>query len=100
MTKYYAEKLREQADLMATVTSAQGGSSPPCGGPHGQLNVRAYYNRDANILAVEVLSARSLIPLDTNGKSKSFFGITKVPATLSDEPGIRTWMVRPLKRLP
>ncbi|VDN03420.1 unnamed protein product [Thelazia callipaeda] len=46
---------------------------------YGILNVRAYYNNNSQTLVVDVLGAKQVIPLDTNGLSDPFVIIELVP---------------------
>ncbi|CAH1794940.1 unnamed protein product, partial [Owenia fusiformis] len=48
----------------------------------GTLSVRVYYNTDAEILFVEVLNAKNILPLDANGLSDPFVLIELCPAHL------------------
>ncbi|XP_064637155.1 BAI1-associated protein 3-like isoform X4 [Lineus longissimus] len=48
----------------------------------GTLSTRVYYNFDAEILCVEVLSAKDVIPLDTNGLSDPFVMIELCPSSV------------------
>ncbi|GMR60748.1 hypothetical protein PMAYCL1PPCAC_30943, partial [Pristionchus mayeri] len=46
---------------------------------YGILNLRAYYNQNTQTLVVEVLGAKQVIPLDTNGLSDPFVIVELVP---------------------
>lgn len=39
----------------------------------GVLTVRVYYNFSSEELSVEILNAKDIIPLDTNGRAVSIF---------------------------
>lgn len=57
---YYCDRLREQGLVEST--------------EYGVLSVRAYYHHDS--LCVEVLNAKDVIPLDTNGKCIHHINVT------------------------
>ncbi|ELU07462.1 hypothetical protein CAPTEDRAFT_226475 [Capitella teleta] len=68
IARYYVEKLREQERYEEN--------------KFGTLSVRVYYNTDAEILSVEVLNARNVIPLDPNGLSDPFVLIELCPSQI------------------
>lgn len=63
--RYYHALLREQNE------------ATEC--KYGILNVRAYYNKNSQTLVIDVLGAKQVIPLDTNGLSDPFVIIELVP---------------------
>ncbi|MFH4974041.1 hypothetical protein AB6A40_000750 [Gnathostoma spinigerum] len=46
---------------------------------YGILNVRAYYNTNSQTLVIDVIGAKQLIPLDSNGLSDPFVIVELVP---------------------
>ncbi|GAU94012.1 hypothetical protein RvY_05860 [Ramazzottius varieornatus] len=48
--------------------------------PYGTLTIRSHYDRKTGTLVVEVLHARDVIPMDTNGFSDPFVVIRFLPA--------------------
>uniref|UniRef100_A0A914ELV1 BAI1-associated protein 3 n=1 Tax=Acrobeloides nanus TaxID=290746 RepID=A0A914ELV1_9BILA len=62
---YYKDLLREQNE------------ATDC--KYGILNIRAYYNTKSQTLVVDVIGAKQIIPLDTNGLSDPFVVIELVP---------------------
>ncbi|KAK2162506.1 hypothetical protein LSH36_97g03031 [Paralvinella palmiformis] len=65
---FYLEKLEEQGKTREN--------------RYGTLSVRVYYNTDAEILSVEVLNARNILPLDPNGLSDPFVLIELCPQSV------------------
>jgi len=51
-------------------------------GKYGFLNVRAYYNPHSSILITEVLNAKNILALDSNGLSDPFVILELVPNSL------------------
>ncbi|KAK7592924.1 hypothetical protein V9T40_007676 [Parthenolecanium corni] len=66
ITLYYCDRLREQGLVEST--------------EYGVLSVRAYYHHDS--LCVEVLNAKDVIPLDTNGFSDPFVIVELLPKSV------------------
>uniref|UniRef100_A0A158R5N8 BAI1-associated protein 3 n=1 Tax=Syphacia muris TaxID=451379 RepID=A0A158R5N8_9BILA len=61
---------------------------------YGILNVRAYYNVNSETLVVDVIGAKQVIPLDSNGLSDPFVVIELVPRlTFSDSPTFKTRII-------
>uniref|UniRef100_A0AC35U571 C2 domain-containing protein n=1 Tax=Rhabditophanes sp. KR3021 TaxID=114890 RepID=A0AC35U571_9BILA len=63
--RYYATLLKKQNDAQEC--------------KYGILNVRAYYNQKSQTLVVDVIGAKQVIPLDSNGLSDPFVVIELVP---------------------
>ncbi len=68
MDMYYMERLEWQQQ--------QSPQDFPC----GLLSVRVYFNHDS--LFVEVLNAKSVLPMDSNGLSDPFVKVELLPARL------------------
>ncbi|CAJ0946889.1 unnamed protein product, partial [Mesorhabditis belari] len=78
--KYYKELLKQQNE----VTDCK----------YGILNLRAYYNAKSQTLVLDVIGAKQVIPLDTNGLSDPFVVIELVPkARFSSQPVLKTKVV-------
>uniref|UniRef100_A0A158Q3A8 C2 domain-containing protein n=1 Tax=Dracunculus medinensis TaxID=318479 RepID=A0A158Q3A8_DRAME len=78
--QYYKDLLQEQDD----VTECK----------YGILNVRAYYNIKSKTLVIDVIGAKQLIPLDTNGLSDPFVVIELVPRIFYQaQPVVKTRIV-------
>uniref|UniRef100_A0A915C336 BAI1-associated protein 3 n=1 Tax=Parascaris univalens TaxID=6257 RepID=A0A915C336_PARUN len=63
--QYYKDLLKEQNDVSEC--------------KYGILNVRAYYNTNSQTLVIDVIGAKQLIPLDSNGLSDPFVVTELVP---------------------
>ncbi|CEF60676.1 C2 domain and Munc13 homology 1 domain and Mammalian uncoordinated homology 13, domain 2 and Mammalian uncoordinated homology 13, subgroup, domain 2-containing protein [Strongyloides ratti] len=63
--KYYSSLLKKQTDAQEC--------------KYGILNVRAYYNQKLQTLVVDVIGAKQIIPLDSNGLSDPFVVVELVP---------------------
>jgi BAI1-associated protein 3 len=63
--QYYKDLLQEQNDVAEC--------------KYGILNVRAYYNTNSQTLVIDVIGAKQIIPLDSNGLSDPFVVIELVP---------------------
>jgi len=78
--QYYIELLKEQNEVNEC--------------KYGILNIRAYYNNSSKTLVVDVIGAKQIIPLDTNGLSDPFTVIELVPrAHFPDQPIAKTRIV-------
>jgi BAI1-associated protein 3 len=61
---------------------------------YGILNLRAYFNPNSELLVIDVLSAKQLIPLDSNGLSDPYVVIELLPRFhFSDQPRAKTKVV-------
>ncbi|VDD92598.1 unnamed protein product [Enterobius vermicularis] len=61
---------------------------------YGILNVRAYYNANSETLVVDVIGAKQVIPLDSNGLSDPFVVIELVPRIkFSNSPTFKTRII-------
>ena len=69
MSKYYSERLVEGQTIVET------------GSIHyaGTLSVRTYFNKRDDSLFVEVIGARNILALDTNGLSDPFVVVDLLP---------------------
>uniref|UniRef100_F1L4N1 BAI1-associated protein 3 n=1 Tax=Ascaris suum TaxID=6253 RepID=F1L4N1_ASCSU len=63
--QYYKDLLKEQNDVSEC--------------KYGILNVRAYYNTNSQTLVIDVIGAKQVIPLDSNGLSDPFVITELVP---------------------
>lgn len=63
--QYYVERTKEQDQL----TDA----------PYGQLTVRCWFSADGNQLEIDVMNARNLVPMDSNGSCDPFVRIHFIP---------------------
>uniref|UniRef100_A0A7E4ZTK6 C2 domain-containing protein n=1 Tax=Panagrellus redivivus TaxID=6233 RepID=A0A7E4ZTK6_PANRE len=78
--QYYKDLLQEQND----VTECK----------YGILNVRAYYNANSQNLVIDVIGAKQIIPLDSNGLSDPFVVIELVPRVrYPNQPTAKTKVV-------
>jgi len=78
--QYYKDLLQEQNDVAEC--------------KYGILNVRAYYNSNSQTLVVDVIGAKQIIPLDSNGLSDPFVVIELVPRVrYPTQPVARTKVV-------
>uniref|UniRef100_A0A183C2I1 C2 domain-containing protein n=1 Tax=Globodera pallida TaxID=36090 RepID=A0A183C2I1_GLOPA len=77
---YYAQLLRAQDEVNEC--------------KYGILNLRAYYNPHSELLVVDVLSAKQIIPLDSNGLSDPFVVLELLPRIhFPDQPRLKTKVV-------
>ncbi|ULT80634.1 hypothetical protein L3Y34_010887 [Caenorhabditis briggsae] len=71
--KYYKDLLKQQA----LADHQYGNEVSEC--KYGILNVRAYYNGNAQTLVLDVIGAKQIIALDSNGLSDPFVVIEIIP---------------------
>ncbi|KAL3076442.1 hypothetical protein niasHT_039931 [Heterodera trifolii] len=61
---------------------------------YGILNLRAYYNPHSELLVIDVLSAKQIIPLDSNGLSDPYVVLELLPRVhFPDQPRLKTKVV-------